>query len=105
MKKPDPEYIKVVLELARSQEKLGKQAYDIYKVEVEALINSNSKDINKIEHTLDYLLGFCFNDDMLLLYRKLCQHLYFINESLANKYIQAYIDMWDEGKNKFGANN
>lgn len=49
------------------------------------------------------MLSFCFNDDMVQLYRKLCRHLYFINEESAIQYVNFFIEMWDEDKKMFGA--
>jgi hypothetical protein len=105
MENEESESFKAIVELVKGQEQLGKQAYAIYKPEVEAIIKSNLKDVKKIELTLDYMLSFCFNDDMLLLYRRLCRHLYYINEESAAFYVNAFIEMWDEEKTKFWNKN
>lgn len=85
-----------IKDLARSVLKLGDDAVDIYKPIVNDLITSNCKDVNKIEVTLDYMLGFCFHKDMLLLYRKLCRHLYGIDQNAAAFYVNHYREMFDE---------
>ncbi len=65
------EEIKKLIEL---QQQLAKQAVDIYKLEVDEIIRSKTTDDNKIQLTLDYMLSFCFDDQMLLLYKKLCRY-------------------------------
>jgi len=50
------------------------------------------------------MLDFCFDAQMLMLYRKLCRHLYSIDPSAAADYINAYKEMWDEEGKEFGNN-
>jgi hypothetical protein len=75
---------------------LAEQALEQYEPLVQQLIAANSKDRQQIEHTLDGLLDFCFDDQMLLLYRKLCLHLYDFDPEAAAFYVYAYRDMWEE---------
>lgn len=82
--------------LAESIQQLGGQAVGIYTPMVESLIMSKSTDTRQIEHLLDYMLDFCYNDKMLLLYKKLCRYYYFIDQQGAFFYVNAYREMWDE---------
>jgi hypothetical protein len=50
------------------------------------------------------MLDFCFDAQMLLLYRKLCSHLYGIDPSAAADYVNAYREMFDEEGMQFGNN-
>jgi hypothetical protein len=81
---------------------LALQAYDLYKPIVAEFIASNCQDSNKIEYTLDYMLELCFDAQMLLLYRKLCAHLYSFNPNAALFYVNEYVERWDEEKTQFG---
>lgn len=85
-----------IFELVRYGQELAKQAVALYEPEVQRLIKSNCRDENEIERTLDYMLSFCGNDDMLQLYRKLCRHLYFINPHAAVDYVNYYREMYDD---------
>jgi hypothetical protein len=49
-----------------------------------------------IEHCLDGMLGFCFDDEMLLLYKKLCRYYFDIDQEAMVFYINSYREMWDE---------
>ncbi len=42
------------------------------------------------------MLDFCFDDKMLLLYKKLCRYYYDINPEATVSYVYAYREMWDE---------
>jgi len=53
---------------------------------------------------MDCLLDFCFEDQMLLLYRHLCKYLNTIDENAAISYVDAYRERWDEEGVKFGNN-
>jgi hypothetical protein len=46
-----------------------------------------SQDIRRIEHTLDGLLDFCFDPEVLLLYKKLCRHYYAIDPAATGDYV------------------
>jgi len=91
------EEIKKLIEL---QQQLAKQAVDIYKQEVDEIIRSKTTDDNKIQLTLDYMLSFCFDDQMLLLYKKLCRYYWDLNPHATADYINYYREMWDEESEK-----
>jgi hypothetical protein len=83
-------------ELTRRMRELAREAAPLYSVEVEAILNVRSRDSRRIERCLDGMLGFCFDDDMLLLYRKLCRYYFAIDPEATVSYVQAYREMWDE---------
>lgn len=84
-----------IIELAGSLAELNRRALAEYTPVVESIIRSKSRDIRHIEHTLDHLLGFCGDDDVLLLYKKLCRYYYIIDPVSTAEYVLAYRDMWD----------
>ncbi len=85
-----------IRKLAESQKQLAKQACEQYSPLVNNIINNGSKDVNHICYTLDFMLDFCFDEQMLMLYRRLCRHLYSIDQHAAADYVRYYRDMWDE---------
>ncbi len=96
--------ISEIKQFIESRDALAKQALLQYQPIVEQFINENCQDNNKISYNLDFMLDFCFDAQMLLLYRKLCRHLYSIDPSAAADYINAYREMWDEEGMQFGNN-
>jgi hypothetical protein len=94
--------IEEIKKLAEQLKALSIQAYSEYEPIVNQLISENCQDSNKIGLTLDYMLEFCSNDKMLLLYRKLCQHLYSFDQESAVFYVDAYRERWDEEGTQFG---
>ena len=97
--------IEEIKKLAEMQTQLAQQAYLQYLPVVENIIATQTKEINQISRTLDYMLDFCFDDQMLLLYRKLCRYLYDIDQETTVFYVYAYLEMWDEEENNFGNKN
>jgi hypothetical protein len=89
------ELIKSFSALAKSQEALGKQAVEAYKQPVEHILRIKSQDVEAIERLLEGMPDFCFNDDILLLYRKLCRHFFDIDPQATAYYVYAYRDRWD----------
>ena len=88
--------------LIESGKQLAKLAYSQYQPIVEQYIAGNCTDSRKIGYTLEYILDFCFDEQMLLLYRRLCRHLYSFDMESTAYYINAYREMWDEEGKHFG---
>jgi len=93
------ELLTAITELAKQQQVFAKQAVAAYMPIVNQIILSESTDTNEIEHTLDSMLDFCFADDMLLLFKKLCRYYYYIDAEATAYYVYAYRDMWDDDYN------
>ena len=77
------------------QKEAVKQTLLVYKPKVELLINSSSSDKNAIEHTLDALCELAFDNEVLLLFKKLCRYYYTIDPVATAPQIQFYREMWD----------
>ena len=75
---------------------LADQAYQSYSPIVEDIVNSKSLNTQEIEHTLDGILDFCFDDKMLALFKRLCRHYYYIDPAATSAHVYAYREMWDE---------
>jgi len=84
-----------ITELFDSLMDLGRRAVEAYAPIVEAIVRARSTDVRHIEHTLDGLLGFCFDPDALRLYKRLCRHYYTIDPAATAYYVHAYREMWD----------
>jgi len=88
-----------------SRADLAKDAYRLYKPKVKGLIASKTKNKNEIERLLDGLLDFCFDDNILILYRKVCNYYYTISPESTVSYIEYYKEMYDPDGIKFGKSN
>lgn len=86
---------KALIELCEQIQALNKQAYVMYQPQVEQLIKSRIKDEKTIQHTLDGLLDFCGDSDILLLFKKLCRYYWAINPLETAEYINIYREFWD----------
>jgi hypothetical protein len=87
--------IEEIKELIILQQKLAKQALLEYSGLVDNIVTKKSTDQNRIEHTLDGMLDFCFDANMLLLFKKLCRYYFTINPQATTSYINIYREMWD----------
>jgi len=65
-----------LIKLIESRQDLVPQALEQYQPIVQQYIADNCQNSNQIGYTLDFMLDFCFDAQMLLLYRQLCRHLY-----------------------------
>ena len=65
--------------LVENLQSLNQQGVRQYTPIVEEILRSESRDIRRIEHTLDGLLDFCGYEPALVLYKKLCRHYFDID--------------------------
>ena len=84
-----------IFTLAGEIKNLARVAARQYAGEVESILNEKTRDAARIAHCLDGLLDFCFNDEALALYKKLCRYYYDIDPVATASYVNAYRDMWD----------
>lgn len=82
-------------EIARHMKALQHEAEVVYTPLVEEILRGRSGDLAHIERTLDGLLGFCGDARMLLLYRRLCRHLWDLYPAAAVAYVNFYREMYD----------
>ena len=80
------------------QREAVKQTLIYWKPEAEKIINTKSKDINNIEHTLDALCEAAFDDEVLNIFKKLCRYYYDIDPQATAQQIQFYREMWDNNE-------
>jgi len=90
-------------ELAGGAQKLAHEAARQYSAEVENILKAQSRDSKHIERCLDGMLDFCFDDGMLVLYKKLCRYYFDIDPKATVLYVHAYREMWDEQEPDKGA--
>jgi len=83
-------------ELAGETRKLAREAERQYSGEVEAILKARICDSRRIERCLDGMLDFCFDDEVLALYKKLCRYYFTIDPSATASYVQVYREMWGE---------
>jgi hypothetical protein len=81
--------------IAESIQALNQQAIREYTPIVERILRFRSHDTRHIEHTLDGLLDFCGHEPILILYKKLCRHYYFIDPAATAEYVRLYHEMWN----------
>jgi len=93
-----PVDIEAFRDLAAQQARLAREATKLYAAEVDAILDSHCTDAGGIEHLLDGLLDFCFDDDMLLLFKKLCRYYFRIDPAATADYVHTYRQMSDKGK-------
>ena len=82
-------------QLAGQMVALFRQAVPLAKAEVDAIIQSGTRDAQRIEHQLDHMLGFCCDPDMLVVFKRLCRYYYGIDAVATAEYVNAYREMWD----------
>ena len=91
-------------ESAKEVQKLARVAVQQYSAEVETILKTQSRDSMRIERCLDGMLDFCFDDGVLVLYKKLCRYYFDIDPKATVSYVHAYREMWDEQETGKGLN-
>lgn len=88
--------------LAGQMQDLAHQAHTGYAAEVEALIAARSRDTQQIEHLLDGILDFGFDDTMTQLFKRLCRYYYTLDPAATASYVHSYREMWDSEGEEVG---
>lgn len=83
-------------------QRLARQAYAEYSPEVDSVIHEQSGDPKRIERLLDGILDFCFDPEMLRLYKRLCRYYFAIDPNATVSYVNSYRDMWDDNGKEIG---
>jgi len=86
--------VQLVSAIAERMRDLNREAVATYEPLVEDILRTRSRDLDYIEHTLDGLLSFCGDDKALLLYRRLCRHLWDLDRAAAVDYVNFYREMY-----------
>ena len=81
--------------IAGRMQALQRQAAQQYKPVVDDLVRTRSRDVKRIEHTLDGLLDFCGDESVLQMYKQLCRHYWEIDPAATAEYVNAYRKCWD----------
>lgn len=81
--------------LAENIQKNTQDAFLIYEPQVDRIYRNKVKDEKEIERVIDALLDYCYDDKMLLLFKRLCRYYYEINPTVTYEYIMIYRELWD----------
>jgi len=84
--------------LVKGAQRLACVAERQYSAEVDAILKARSRDSRRIEKCLDGMLDFCFDDNVLVLYKKLCRYYFAIDPKATATYVHVYREMWEGDK-------
>jgi len=88
-----------VSELAKGILDLAKSVVPYFKEFTDDVIQERITDIKEIEWQLTHMLSYCFDDEILLLYKAVLRKLYYKYPDTVVSYVQFYREMYeDEGE-------
>ena len=90
------------IEIAEALQSFSKTSIKQYTPLVNEIITQKIEDESHIQKVLDLLLDFCFDEDVLYLYRRLCRYYMDINPKATAEYIEYYKGIYDSKAEKFG---
>lgn len=90
-----PELLAQLTTLAGDLQTLREQGIAELAPVVQALVRSDSRDVQRIEHTLDQLLDHACLPEGLALFKTLCRHSWALDPQATADYVHAYREMWD----------
>lgn len=70
-------------------------AYEQFEASTKAILEARITDIHSIKTVLDSLCDFCDEDRFLILYKKICRHIYFQYPDIVGEYANLYRAIWD----------
>lgn len=85
-----------VKKLTADLQALREQGIEALTPVVQELVRSGSRDVQRIEHTLDQLLDVACLPEGLALFKALCRHYWTLDPQATAGYVNAYREMWDD---------
>ena len=96
-----PELLAQLQTLTADLQALREQGIAALAPVVQELVRSGSRDVQRIEHTLDQLLDVACLAEGLALFKTLCRHYWTLDPQATADYVKIYRERWDdEGENK-----
>lgn len=93
----EAELLEAVSGIVDGLRRVHTDAVEAYRPHVEAIIHSRSRDVARIEHTLDGLLAFCGDDAALALFKRLCRYYWELDPEATARHVLAYRESFDSG--------
>lgn len=91
-----PELLAQLQTLTADLQALREQGIEALTPTVQDLVRSGSRDVQRIEHTLDQLLDVACLPEGLALFKTLCRHYDALDPQATAGYVHAYREMWDD---------
>ena len=91
-----PELLAQLQTLTADLQALREQGIAALAPVVEELVRSDSRDVQRIEHTLDQLLDLACLPEGLALFKTLCRHHWALDPQATADYVNMYREMWDD---------
>jgi hypothetical protein len=93
MKDKDDQLFNAIAELIKSRNQLAKQAIGGFRYEISEIIRTKNHD--KIEHLFDRMLDYCFDEEVLVEYKRILRYYYPINPESVAFYVHHYRKVYD----------
>ena len=90
----DEEYDELIRIIGESYIQLGEEAYELYRPITNDLCSRTALE-EEVEHTLDWMLGFCGYEKMLDLFKMICRKYIYVYPRMIEFEIQQYREMFD----------
>jgi hypothetical protein len=91
----NPELFAALKKTIAEMQTLRVKAIETLTPSVQALVRSGSRDVQRIEHTLDQLLDLACLPEGLALFKTLCRHYWPLDPQATASYVNAYREMWE----------
>ncbi len=85
-----------LVRLTAKVQTLREQGIEALTPVVQGLVRSASRDVQRIEQTLDQLLDLACLPEGLALFKTLCRHYWALAPQATAGYVNAYREMWDD---------
>jgi hypothetical protein len=66
-----------------------------YRPIADDIINGTITDRHEIDLVMDYMLDFCFNDEILAMYKQVCRAIFNDYPDIVAEHIDMYREMWN----------
>ena len=82
-----------IYQIAEQIVEIHQKAYEVYLPLVEDVCSRTVSEA-ELSHLLDYLLGFAYDEKILVLYKKVCRRYLYSYPGCIKFYVEAYRELW-----------
>ena len=90
----DADFLSDIGNLCQGIQDFGKSAVPVYKEFAYDVIHERITDIDQIEYQLDFMLSFCFDSEILQLYKSVLRKLLIKHPDSVQFYVEQYFEMF-----------
>ncbi len=88
----------IAKEIGAALQSAAQTGFSFYRPIANQILSDRISSPREIEYILDHMLDYCYDVEMLLMYKQICRYLIHKHPDLAYNAVMNYKDVWDDNR-------